>query len=170
MKKIIVMLAFLLVTLDTFAANLRHREYVGDNMVMATGKAYATIVEPVSASAMRNLDFGMLTTKESGKVTLDENNERTTTGPGLATSKPLCGIIKLKGPKSQMVNIDIPNSYIIGSANKNARFEPDITKGGESYNLGNGEVNLRVGGTLHLDKDGLELGTHKGVYVVQASY
>ncbi len=170
MKKFVVILACMLVALDTFAVNLVKSPLRGSASVVVTGKAYATIIEPMSAAATRDLSFGMLTNKESGKVTLDENNERTTTGPGLATSKPLCGIIKLKGPKSQMVNIDIPNSYIIGSANKNARFEPKIKKGGEPHNLGNGEVDLRIGGTLHLNNEGLELGSHKGVYIVQASY
>lgn len=168
MRKFVIILAFLLIALDTSAAN--RNILAGRSQVIATGKAYATIVEPMSAKSIRNLSFGMLTTKESGKVTIDENNERTTTGPGLATSKPLCGIVTLKGPKSQMVNIDIPNSYIIGNANKHAHFEPKIAKGGQMHNLGNGEVNLRIGGTLHLNNDGIETGSHKGVYVVQASY
>lgn len=170
MNKIVVILAVMLVALDSFAVNLVNSQYRGSPSIIATGKAYATIIEPMSAVATRDLSFGMLTTKESGKVILDEDNMRTSTGPGLATSKPLCGIIKLKGPKSQMVNIDIPESYIIGSANKNARFEPKIKKGGETHILGNGEVDLRIGGTLHLNNKGLELGSHKGVYVLQASY
>lgn len=170
MNKIVVILAVMLVALDSFAANRIYTTYRGDSRIMATGTASATVVEPVSIRAVRNLSFGMLTTKESGKVVLDEDNMRTSTGPGLATSKPSLGLIKIKGPKGYAVNVNIPSSYIMGNANKNARFEPKIARGGEMHSLTNGEVNLKISGTLHLDNKGIEHGIHKGVYIVQTSY
>ena len=52
----------------------------------ATGRVSATIVAPVSAESANDLTFGMMVKNNQGKVTVDEDGNRTTTGPGLATS------------------------------------------------------------------------------------
>ena len=170
MKKVMVILAIALIAVEAYAANLGRRAYFSNSKVSATGKAYATIFDPVSINSLRNVKFGMITAKDKGKVILTENEERISTGPGLATSKRSTGIVRIKGPANHLITVNIPDSYIIGEAGKTARFEPNIPNNGKSTMIKNGEVDLKISGALHLNNESIERGTHRGIYVVQASY
>lgn len=171
MKKVLVIiLALVLITVDCYAAT---KFYIGGKeMIRASeiGKASATIVEAASIEAIKDISFGRLINKASGKVTLNKDNTRTAVGLGLAKSEYSFGVVKIKGPKEHMVNVNIPTTFVVGDNAPNTRFEPTISKGGETHSLANGELDFKIAGTLHLNTKGLKKGHHDGYYVVQASY
>ncbi len=170
MKKMLMIVALILIAVDSYAAN---KFYIGGkDMTRASeiGRASATIVEAVSMEAVKDISFGILINKKSGKVTLNKDNVRTSTGPGLASSEYSYGVVKIKGPKEHMVTVNIPETYILGDSARNTRFEPIISKGGETHSLTNGEINFKIAGTLHFNKTGIKKGHHNGYYVVQTSY
>jgi hypothetical protein len=170
MKKFVVILALALVAVEAYAANSGRHAYSGTFRSSAIGKAYATILDPISANSLRNVNFGMINTDESGKVILTENEERISTGPGLATSKHATGIVKITGPNNHSVTVNVPESYIIGDAKKNAYFEPVITHNGKTTTLKNGEADFKISGALHIKNNEIDRGAHRGVYVIQTSY
>ena len=84
----------------------------------ATGEIYAKIVAPVAATSSNDLRFGTIVTNNAGDVTVDEEGNRTTTGPGLATSGYSSGAIHLSGPRAQAVSVAIPGAHIYDNDDK----------------------------------------------------
>lgn len=140
----------------------------------ATGRVSATIVAPVSAESANDLTFGMMVKNNQGKVTVDENGNRTTTGPGLATSSYSAGSVKLKGPKAQAVTVDIPDARIYNNEDKSIdihSFTTDAGKGNVvALDRQNGEATVDVGATLNIKDKETQGGSRNGVYILQTSY
>ena len=140
----------------------------------ATGRVSATIVAPVSAESANDLTFGMMVKNNQGKVTVDEDGNRTTTGPGLATSSYSAGSVKLKGPKAQAVTVDIPDVRIYNNEDKSIDIHSFTTDAGKGYIVAldrqNGEARVDVGATLNIKDKETQGGSRNGVYILQTSY
>ena len=140
----------------------------------ATGRVSATIVAPVSAESANDLTFGMMVKNNQGKVTVDEDGNRTTTGPGLATSSYSAGSVKLKGPKAQAVTVDIPDARIYNNEDKSIDIHSFTTDAGKgnivALDRQNGEATVDVGATLNIKDKETQGGSRNGVYILQTSY
>ncbi len=140
----------------------------------AIGQVKATIVAPVSAESANDLTFGMLVKDNEGKVTVDENGKRTTTGPGLATSSYSSGSVKLKGPKAQAVTLNIPEARVYDNEDKTIDVHSFTTDAGKdgiiALDKQNGESTVGVGATLNIKDKEAQGGSRKGVYILQTSY
>lgn len=139
----------------------------------AIGQIKATIVAPVSASSSNDLRFGMIVKNNAGDVTVDEEGNRTTTGPGLATSGYSSGAIHLSGPRAQAVSVAIPGAHIydnddnsinVHSFTTSADSDKLITLGSQD-----GKADINVGATLNVS-DTAKSGIRSGVYRIQTSY
>lgn len=139
----------------------------------AIGQIKATIVAPVSASSSNDLRFGMIVKNNAGDVTVDEEGNRTTTGPGLATSGYSSGAIHLSGPRAQAVSVAIPGAHIydnddnsinVHSFTTSADSDKLITLGSQD-----GKADINVGATLNVS-DTAKSGVRSGVYRIQTSY
>lgn len=139
----------------------------------ATGEIYAKIVAPVAATSSNDLRFGTIVTNNAGDVTVDEEGNRTTTGPGLATSGYSSGAIHLSGPRAQAVSVDIPNVHIYDNEDKalNIHSFTTSTDSDKLITLGSqdGKVDINVGATLNVS-DTAKKGIRSGVYRIQTSY
>lgn len=146
--------------------------YQMTNSASATGQVYATIVSPVSAKVSKELTFGMLVHNRTRAVTLDTRGNRSSTGPGLATSKPTAGSVQFNGPRGHFVAVNVSDSKILDNENGALEFIPDVPDKGKVLALDNkkGEAGLNIGGTLRLNDSNVSGGTRRGFYVVQASY
>lgn len=140
----------------------------------ATGRVSATIVALVSAESANDLTFGMMVKNNQGKVTVDEDGNRTTTGPGLATSSYSAGSVKLKGPKAQAVTVDIPDARIYNNEDKSIDIHSFTTDAGKgnivALDRQNGEATVDVGATLNIKNKETQGGSRNGVYILQTSY
>lgn len=139
----------------------------------AIGQIKATIVAPVSATTSNDLRFGMIVKNNAGDVTVDEEGNRTTTGPGLATSGYSSGAIHLSGPRAQAVSVAIPGAHIydnddnsinVHSFTTSADSDKLITLGSQD-----GKADINVGATLNVS-DTAKSGIRSGVYRIQTSY
>lgn len=139
----------------------------------AMGQIKATIVAPVSATSSNDLRFGMIVKNNAGDVTVDEEGNRTTTGPGLATSGYSSGAIHLSGPRAQAVSVAIPGAHIydnddnsinVHSFTTSADSDKLITLGSQD-----GKADINVGATLNVS-DTAKSGIRSGVYRIQTSY
>lgn len=168
MKNALILLGIALLTaMPVTASESFHYQRV--NSITATGRAYATIVAPVSAKVSQEMTFGMLVHNRTGEVTLDANGNRSSTGPGLATSKPAAGSVQFNGPRGHLVAVNISDSDILDNENRALQFIPDK---GKVFALDSqsGKADLKIGGTLRLNDSNVSGGTRRGFYVVQASY
>lgn len=139
----------------------------------ATGEIYAKIVAPVAATSSNDLRFGTIVTNNAGDVTVDEEGNRTTTGPGLATSGYSSGAIHLSGPRAQAVSVAIPGAHIydnddnsinVHSFTTSADSDKLITLGSQD-----GKADINIGATLNVS-DTAKSGVRSGVYRIQTSY
>lgn len=109
-----------------------------------------------------------------GKVTVDEDGNRTTTGPGLATSSYSAGSVKLKGPKAQAVTVDIPDARIYNNEDKSIDIHSFTTDAGKgnivALDRQNGEARVDVGATLNIKDKETQGGSRNGFYILQTSY
>lgn len=139
----------------------------------AIGQIKATIVAPVSATTSNDLRFGMFVKNNAGDVTVDEEGNRTTTGPGLATSGYSAGSIRLKGPRAQAVSVDIPGAHIYDNDDNsiNVHSFTTSTDSDKLITLGSqdGKADINVGATLNVS-DTAKSGVRSGVYRIQTSY
>lgn len=139
----------------------------------AIGQIKATIVAPVSATTSNDLRFGMIVKNNAGDVTVDEEGNRTTTGPGLATSGYSAGSIRLKGPRAQAVSVDIPEAHIYDNDDNsiNVHSFTTSTDSDKLITLGSqdGKADINVGATLNVS-DTAKSGVRSGVYRIQTSY
>lgn len=139
----------------------------------AIGQIKATIVAPVSASSSNDLRFGMIVKNNAGDVTVDEEGNRTTTGPGLATSGYSSGAIHLSGPRAQAVSVAIPGAHIYDNDDNsiNVHSFTTSTDSDKLITLGSqdGKADINVGATLNVS-DTAKSGVRSGVYRIQTSY
>ena len=140
----------------------------------AIGQIKATIVAPVSASSSNDLRFGMIVKNNAGDVTVDEEGNRTTTGPGLATSGYSAGSIQLSGPRAQAVSVDIPEAHIYDNADNTVNVHSFTTNQDSSklitLDAQNGKADIDVGASLNISDTDTQGGARMGVYRVQTSY
>lgn len=138
----------------------------------AIGQIKAKIISPVSVSSDNDLRFGMIVTNNHGDVTIDESGNRTTTGPGLATSGYSAGSIRLKGPRAQAISVDIPEVYIYNNEDKALSIHSFTTNYDNSKLITldpmTGDANIDVGASLNISDS--KNGAHTGIYRVQTSY
>ena len=139
----------------------------------AIGQIKATIVAPVSASSSNDLRFGMIVKNNAGDVTVDDEGNRTTTGPGLATSGYSSGAIHLSGPRAQAVSVAIPGAHIYDNDDNsiNVHSFTTSTDSDKLITLGSqdGKADINVGATLNVS-DTAKSGVRSGVYRIQTSY
>ncbi len=154
------------------ADNVKTQQNYGHEL-STIGRVRATIVAPVSATASNDLRFGMIVKNNAGDVTVDEEGNRTTTGPGLATSGYSSGAIHLSGPRAQAVSVAIPGAHIydnddnsinVHSFTTSADSDKLITLGSQD-----GKADINVGATLNVS-DTAKSGIRSGVYRIQTSY
>lgn len=140
----------------------------------AIGQIKATIVAPVSATSSNDLRFGMIVKNNAGDVTVDEEGNRTTTGPGLATSGYSAGSIQLRGPRAQAVSVDIPEAHIYDNADNTVNVHSFTTNQDNSklitLDAQNGKADIDVGASLNISDTDTQGGARMGVYRVQTSY
>ncbi len=138
------------------------------------GRVRATIVAPVSATTSNDLRFGMIVKNNAGDVTVDEEGNRTTTGPGLATSGYSAGSIRLRGPRAQAVSVDIPEAHIYDNADNTVNVHSFTTNQDNSklitLDAQNGKADIDVGASLNISDTDTQGGARMGVYRVQTSY
>lgn len=154
------------------ADNVKTQQNYGHEL-STIGRVRATIVAPVSATTSNDLRFGMIVKNNAGDVTVDEEGNRTTTGPGLATSGYSSGAIHLSGPRAQAVSVAIPGAHIydnddnsinVHSFTTSADSDKLITLGSQD-----GKADINVGATLNVS-DTAKSGIRSGVYRIQTSY
>lgn len=140
----------------------------------AIGQIKATIVAPVAATSSNDLRFGMIVKDNAGNVTIDEEGNRTTTGPGLATSGYSAGSIRLRGPRAQAVSVDIPEAHIYDNADNTVNVHSFTTNQDNSklitLDAQNGKADIDVGASLNISDTDTQGGARMGVYRVQTSY
>lgn len=172
MKKISVFILLFFLMPQMLSASETYRQSNGNRILTATGRAYATIVAPISVNASKDLTFGMLVKNKTGQVRLNADGSRTSTGPGLATSKPAAGTVRFRGPKGHLVTVNVSESKIFDNDNNALSFKADVPNGEKAFVLDgeNGEAAFHIGGTLKVNTTEATGGTRQGVYVVQASY
>lgn len=102
------------------------------------------------------------------------DGNRTTTGPGLATSSYSAGSVKLKGPKAQAVTVNIPDARIYDNEDKSIDIHSFTTDAGKgnivALDRQNGEATVDVGATLNIKDKETQGGNRNGVYILQTSY
>lgn len=116
--------------------------------------ASVTIIEPVSIVSQSNMNFASISARSGGKVILDPNDTRSSSGgveleeeQGVSAAKFL-----ISGEEGLTVAVSLPQDhYMLSNGMQNISLHSFTSNLPQSFQLNNNSIALKVGATIEIE-------------------